>query len=227
VPAGTRTAILASPQRISRFGAEQTAAFLWIQPCEVSDRKIGSLEILGISEALFANHILGAQVALAVWQPNRKGRCRPSRCHRPAARPQKLRTEWLFCPDSGRDDHAAALVILALALGGAVQVCHDQRILLEYAEVLARPRFKLDPERGQEVLTKLKADGLAVDASKQLNLELPDPDDETFLGVALAGSVDFLVTGNLADYPMEKRRGCAVVSPSEFMEHWRKLKRGA
>jgi putative PIN family toxin of toxin-antitoxin system len=112
--------------------------------------------------------------------------------------------------------------VLLLALAGAVQVCHDERILAEYAEVLARPRFKFDPMRVREVLAKLETDGLAVDASDQGNLNLPDPDDEPFLAVALAASADFLVTGNLADYPPGKRRGCAVVSPAAFLEHWRK-----
>lgn len=89
--------------------------------------------------------------------------------------------------------------------------------------MLVRPRFKFDPKRVREVLNKIEADGLAVDASGESNLDLPDADDEPFLAVALAASVDFLVTGNLADYPPDKRRGCAVVSPAAFMEHWRKL----
>lgn len=76
-----------------------------------------------------------------------------------------------------------------------------------------------------EVLTKLGVDGLAVVAPTQPLLDLPDPDDEPFLAVALAASVDFLVTGNLSDYPPEKRRGCAVVSPAEFMDRWRKSQR--
>jgi putative PIN family toxin of toxin-antitoxin system len=113
--------------------------------------------------------------------------------------------------------------VLMLALAGAVQVCHDERILAEYAEVLARPCFKFDPKQVREVLTKLKVDGLAVDASGEANLHLPDADDEPFLAVALAASADFLVTGNLSDYPPDKRRGCAIVSPGTFMEHWRKL----
>jgi putative PIN family toxin of toxin-antitoxin system len=112
--------------------------------------------------------------------------------------------------------------VLALALAGALQVAHDKRILAEYADVLARPKFKFDKARVREVLTKLEADGLAVDATKQQHLELPDPDDEPFLAVALAGQADYLVTGNLADYPAERRRGCAVVSPAEFLEVWRK-----
>jgi hypothetical protein len=48
-------------------------------------------------------------------------------------------------------------------------------------------------------------------------------DDEPFLAVALADSVDFLVTGNLPDYPPDKRRGCAVISTSAFMVAWHKL----
>ncbi len=115
--------------------------------------------------------------------------------------------------------------VLALALGDAVQTCHDKRILAEYAEVLGRPRFKFDAQRVREVLTKLEKDGLIVDAGKQSNLDLPDHDDEPFLAVALAGKVDFLVTGNLNDYPMDKRRGCAVVSPAEFIERWHKARR--
>jgi len=113
--------------------------------------------------------------------------------------------------------------VLTLVLSGAVEVYHDDRILAEYAEVLARPRFKFDPKRIREVLNKIETDGLAIDASEESNLNLPDPDDVPFLAVALAASADFLVTGNLADYPPDKRRGCAVVSPAAFMEHWRKL----
>ena len=114
--------------------------------------------------------------------------------------------------------------VLSLALAGAIQVCHDERILAEYTDVLARPRFKFDPKRVREVLTKLEVDGLAVNAADQQNLHLPDQDDEPFLAVALAGSTDFLVTGNLADYPPDQRRGCEVVSPAKFMENWREFK---
>lgn len=115
--------------------------------------------------------------------------------------------------------------VVALALAGAVQVCHDPRILAEYAEVLARPRFKFDPERVREVLAKLELDGVAVEPPDQ-RLDLPDPDDEPFLAVALAASADYLVTGNLIDFPAGKRRGCAVVSPAEFVDVWRNLHGG-
>jgi putative PIN family toxin of toxin-antitoxin system len=112
--------------------------------------------------------------------------------------------------------------VLALALAGAVQVCYDKRILAEYAEVLARPHFKFNAKHVREVLIALEVDGQAVDATGERDLDLPDPDDEPFLAVALASNADYLVTGNLADYPSERRRGCAVVSPADFMAVWRK-----
>jgi uncharacterized protein len=101
-------------------------------------------------------------------------------------------------------------------------VCHDKRILDEYAEVLARPRFGFDAQRVREVLMKLEADGEAI-ATNEQSLNLPDPDDEPFLQVALTASASFLVTGNLADYPPHKRKGCAVVSPAEFIRIWNDL----
>jgi putative PIN family toxin of toxin-antitoxin system len=111
-------------------------------------------------------------------------------------------------------------VVLSLALSGAIQICHDRRILAEYSEVLARPRFKFDSKRVGEVLAKLSGDGIPVTPS-QLVLDLPDSDDEAFLAVALGASADFLVTGNVADYPPDKRRGICIATPAEFVALWR------
>ena len=112
--------------------------------------------------------------------------------------------------------------VLRLALTGAIQICYDKRILAEYSDVLGRPRFKFDPMRVQEVLIKLSVDGLSFAPSKPV-LDLPDPDDEPFLAVALAASADYLVTGSRADYPPAKCRGISVASPAEFVTLWRKL----
>ncbi len=113
--------------------------------------------------------------------------------------------------------------VLQLVLSGTIQICYDQRILAEYTEVLSRPRFKFDAVQVRDVLTKIQFDGLAtVVRDEGALLGLPDPDDEPFLSVALAAEAEYLVTGNLSDYPIEKRRGCAVTSPATFMNIWRK-----
>jgi len=90
-----------------------------------------------------------------------------------------------------------------------------------------KAKFKFDEKRVREVLTKLEKDGEAVDTTGHRDLGLPDPDDEPFLAAALAGQADYLVTGNLADFPAARRRGCEVLSPAEFMEIWQRLTREA
>ena len=94
--------------------------------------------------------------------------------------------------------------IVALALGGAVRVCHDTRILAEYAEVLSRPRFKFDPHHVRTVLSKIRADGLSVQSKVSVS-GLPDADDASFLEVALSCGADYLVTGNIAHFPPSLR----------------------
>jgi predicted nucleic acid-binding protein len=59
-------------------------------------------------------------------------------------------------------------------------------------------------------------------SSSPLTNCLPDPDDEPFLEVAIAGRVRSLVTGNTAHYPSQLREGIDIYSPSEFIEFYRK-----
>jgi predicted nucleic acid-binding protein len=51
---------------------------------------------------------------------------------------------------------------------------------------------------------------------------LPDPDDEPFLEVAFSGGAEYLVTANQAHFPSDLFRGIKVVSPSDFLKHYRK-----
>jgi len=106
--------------------------------------------------------------------------------------------------------------IVRLALGGAIVPCHDARILHEYREVLARPRFGIPAPLADALLEQLRDEG-AVEGARPLRVHLPDRDDEAFLEVALAGGVQCLVTGNLRHYPVHARQGMKVLDPREFM----------
>ena len=110
--------------------------------------------------------------------------------------------------------------IRQLIVVGAVQVCYDVRILREYQEVLARPRFPFRDADVRDLLTQIEADGVLV-MTGPLAAPLPDPDDEPFLAVALAGRARCLVTGNLRDFPAERRWGVPVFSPRRFLDLYR------
>ena len=114
--------------------------------------------------------------------------------------------------------------IVRMIAAGMLCVHYDARILMEYDEVLARPRFKFNPEYIQVLLDQIKAEGLSV-AGRPLPTRLPDPTDEPFLETALAGKADCLITGNTKHFPFGKRQGIVVLSPREFLDRYRKRQR--
>ena len=102
---------------------------------------------------------------------------------------------------------------------GALTLAFDARILIEYREVLGRPKFRFDPELVGEFLDHLERTGLST-APAPLRTHLADPDDEPFLEVALAAKVPFLVTGNQRHFP-KQMEGVQIVSPRELVEVFR------
>lgn len=110
--------------------------------------------------------------------------------------------------------------IVRLVASGELALCHDPRIMAEYREVLLRERFRFDPARVEALMEQIRAGGIPV-AARPLAVRLPDPDDEPFLEVALAGGIRCLVTGNLKHYPTEARQGIEVLAPRAFIESYR------
>ena len=113
--------------------------------------------------------------------------------------------------------------IVRMASAGTLQVCYDARILSEYKNVLRRPKFSLDALLTEALLDQVKSCGHSV-ASKPLDKPLPDPNDEPFLEVAIAGKAVCLITGNLKHYPQASRQGVNVFPPSVFFGFYRSHK---
>lgn len=114
--------------------------------------------------------------------------------------------------------HAPPAQVLRLVLQGDLVPLHDERIISEYRQVLSRPAFAFDPEDVGAMLEGIEWSGEAVFA-RPLRTELPDPDDLPFLEVAVAGSADALVTGNLRHYrAVRGRHDVQVLSPRDLLE---------
>ena len=117
--------------------------------------------------------------------------------------------------------HGKPGTILQMVVSRAVTICYDARIIDEYREVLLRPKFPISEAEVDATLEQIEAAGHLV-TTTPLPQNLPDPDDEPFLEVALAGGAEYLVTGNVKHYPEDRHRGMRVVSPGEFVEAYRK-----
>jgi predicted nucleic acid-binding protein len=108
---------------------------------------------------------------------------------------------------------------------GGLTLYFDARILSEYSEVLRRPKFQFHIDKVIALLDHIEHRGHIV-ASSPLSRLLPDPSDQSFLEVAVAGQAVCLVTGNQAHYPPKLRQGVKVFSPSEFLAFYRNQQKG-
>jgi putative PIN family toxin of toxin-antitoxin system len=115
--------------------------------------------------------------------------------------------------------------IVRMVSSGELTLCLDARLLSEYADVLRHPRFQFDEDKVAALLDQIEHDGLLV-APGPLPESLPDPDDEPFLAVAIAGDAECLVTGNLDHFPARLRQGVRILSPAGFLKFYRKRDRG-
>ncbi|OGP85616.1 MAG: putative toxin-antitoxin system toxin component, PIN family [Deltaproteobacteria bacterium RBG_16_58_17] len=111
--------------------------------------------------------------------------------------------------------------IIRMVSSGELTLCIDARILSEYSEVLHRYKFRFEKDKVAALLEYIEYRGQTV-ASSPLSKPLPDPDDEPFLEVALSSGIEHLVTGNHAHFPPDLCRGIKILSPSDFLKHYRK-----
>jgi len=113
--------------------------------------------------------------------------------------------------------------IIDALLADFVGIAYDDRMWGEYVEVLARPKFKFNPNRVSALLNFLKVNGRFTPAPPLPQLEMtlvPDMDDLPFAEVAVAANVDALVTGNARHFSFLESYSMPVLTPAEFTRHW-------
>jgi putative PIN family toxin of toxin-antitoxin system len=98
-------------------------------------------------------------------------------------------------------------------LNGKYTLQLDNRILLEYMDVIRRPEFAFKEEWISPLIDYIRMESDFISA-EQIPWDLPDRDDCMFYEVALASSAKALITGNKKHFPE-----CPLImSPSEFLE---------
>lgn len=115
--------------------------------------------------------------------------------------------------------YSKAASILRLVATGAVTLAYDLRIFSEYRDVLNRPKFTFAKEDIDAFLDQVEKEGALISVMP-LKFRLPDPEDECFLEVALAGKVTAIVTGNKRHFPKKEYEGIRILSPAEFLEEF-------
>jgi len=106
--------------------------------------------------------------------------------------------------------------IVDAVLSRRAKLAYDDRILIEYMEVLARPRFGFTKEQRERFFAIMPFQ-VRVQTTPWPHKPSPDPADTMFLEAAAAAG-SRLVTGNMKHYPEYCRGPVHVVTPAEWLE---------
>ena len=106
---------------------------------------------------------------------------------------------------------ATAKVLDSIAKGDITCV-YNEDILMEYREVLHRPKFKFPERKIDSLLTFITQKGFHSDRVP-FDGTMTDEKDRPFYEVSLSVEDSFLVTGNLKHFPVTPK----VVTPSQFI----------
>jgi putative PIN family toxin of toxin-antitoxin system len=100
--------------------------------------------------------------------------------------------------------------MIELVRAGSLIACVSGALLEEYREVAARKKFDKQRVCLLAAIDTVSASAVLVDPLERCEA-CTDPDDNLLLECALAADAQFVVTGNLADFPAEWR-GVRVVN---------------
>ena len=106
---------------------------------------------------------------------------------------------------------ATAKVLDSIAKGDITCV-YNEDILMEYREVLHRPKFKFPERKVNSLLAFITQKGIHSDRIP-FDGDMPDEKDRPFYEVSLSVEDSFLVTGNLKHFPVTPK----VVTPSQII----------
>jgi len=101
----------------------------------------------------------------------------------------------------------------------AFVIAASREIIEEYIRVLAYPKFKLTEREiealiNEELLPYIEP----VTDCEDINGVCQDPDDDKFLACAVAGNVDFIVSGDAHLLSLKKYEGRAIITAEKFLK---------
>jgi len=114
-------------------------------------------------------------------------------------------------------DSAPAKLVMEWVLQGQIQIVTSPYLMAEYRQVFRRPKFARYgfPPIWLEFLI---VESLQLPEPPPWPHRSPDPKDNPLLALAHVSGA-WLVTGNLAHFPVEYRSGIVALTPAEYLSH--------
>jgi putative PIN family toxin of toxin-antitoxin system len=109
----------------------------------------------------------------------------------------------------------APAAILDAATSKQFRCYISESLLDEYREVLTREYLRLDQRRAARFVGNVREVAIVVVPRKKVAVAR-DPDDDRVMECALEAGADFIVTGNIRDFPAQFH-GVRVITPRDFL----------
>ncbi|MCG8504140.1 MAG: putative toxin-antitoxin system toxin component, PIN family [Sphingomonadales bacterium] len=113
---------------------------------------------------------------------------------------------------------SGALKMTVTALSSKATILYSTATMDELLGVLERPKFRryLSRQTGLEFVTRLTADAEYVEITEAIKA-CPDPDDDKFLELAVAGNADIIVTGDSDLLDLHPFRHIDILTPRDTL----------
>ena len=100
------------------------------------------------------------------------------------------------------------------------QIVVSVETLTEFRDTLLKypDRFHMSEAEVQQEVETVRYFAEFVEPDEEITAVQPDPDDDKFLEAAVAGAVDYLVSGDTHLLDIESFRGIDIVEPRTFYE---------
>jgi len=121
-------------------------------------------------------------------------------------------------------------ILVSMALGGEVGNVAEEwkaekfllvvsdEIVSEYLDVLQRPKLHLKPRTIAVIIARVYRKAEFVSPQEQIASIQPDPKDDKFLEAAIAGNVDFIVSGDKHLLDLKEFRSIPIITGREFLD---------
>lgn len=97
-----------------------------------------------------------------------------------------------------------------------ILMCVSPAVLAEYEKVIRRPRFKFEPDKIEGILSRIRSASRLVHPIRTLTIS-SDETDNRFYECADAAAADYIITGNIEDFP-EPIGPTKIITPRDFVD---------
>jgi putative PIN family toxin of toxin-antitoxin system len=108
--------------------------------------------------------------------------------------------------------------VLESALKGYIKIYITEDIILELKDVLHKNKFNLSSELIENIISELISLAEWVEPSEHFHVIENDPSDNIFLDCALAGKVEYIISGDKHLLEIEKWQNIEIVNPDKLLQ---------